>query len=140
MNGATEATLADLLATAQAMNVNLIKLQQLIKSNGGGGGSSNTGSAASSVASVASSLNPLSIGFGVLKGAVGAVGAVFGVMGSILGQVVGVATGLVKSLYSLGVATAMTGTKISDFYDGKRIFWMLSHKCSILCIFYYSFS
>jgi hypothetical protein len=118
MNGATEATLADLLATAQAMNVNMIKLQQLVKSAGSGtGGGSGSGSAASSAASVVSSLNPLSIGFNVLKGAASAVGAVFGVMGSILGQVVGVATGLVKSLYSLGVATAISGTKLSEFYE-----------------------
>jgi hypothetical protein len=120
MNGATEATLADLLATAQAMNVNLIKLQQLAKSAGSGtGGSSGSGgggSAASSVAGVVSSLNPLSIAFNVVKGAASAVGAVFGVMGSILGKVVGVATGLVKSLYDLGVATAISGTKLSDFY------------------------
>jgi hypothetical protein len=97
------------------MNVNLIKLNQLVKSSGGGSGGGG-GSAASSVASVTSSLNPLSIGFGVLKGAVSAVGTVLGVMGSILGQVVGVATGLVKSLYSLGVATAISGTKLSEFY------------------------
>ena len=125
MNGATEATLADLLATAQAMNVNLIKLQQLFKSSSGasggaGGAGGTTGSAASSIAGVASSLNPLGIAFGVLKGAASAVGAVFGVMGSILGQVVGVATGLVKSLYSLGAATAITGTKISEFYDAFK--------------------
>jgi hypothetical protein len=113
MNGATEATLADLLATAQAMNVNLIKLQQLAKSGGGGGGS---GSAASSVASVAASLNPLSLAFGAAKIAVGAVGAVFGVMGSILGKVVGIATNLASSLTNLGFATAMTGTKLSEFY------------------------
>jgi len=114
MNGATEATLADLLATAQAMNVNLIKLQQLAKSGGGGSGSG--GSAASSVASVASSLNPLSIGFNVLNKAVGAVGSVLGVMGSILGRVVGIATNLASSLTNLGFATAMTGTKLSEFY------------------------
>jgi len=116
MNGATEATLADLLATAQAMNVNLIKLQQLAKSAGPGTGGGATASAASSVAGVVSSLNPLSMAFNVVKGAASAVGAVFGVMGSILGKVVGVATGLVKSLYDLGVATAISGTKLSDFY------------------------
>lgn len=124
MNGATEATLAELLATAQAMNVNMIKLQQLVKSGGsnlgsgaaGGGGGSGGGSPASLLASI----NPLSMAFNVAKGAASAVGAVFGVMGSILGQVVGAATGLVKSLYSLGVATALSGTKISEFYDAFK--------------------
>jgi hypothetical protein len=122
MNGATEATLSDLLATAQAMNVNMIKLQQLVKSSGSnlGSGSSGAGAAASSVAGVAASLNPLGLAFGILKGAVGAVGSVLGVMGSILGQVVGVASGLVKSLYSLGVATAISGTKVSEFYDAFK--------------------
>lgn len=116
MNGATEATLADLLATAQAMNVNLIKLQQLAKSGGGSGGGSGSGSAASSVASVSASLNPLSMAFSAAKVAVSAVGSVLGVMGSILGRVVGIADGLVKSLTNLGFATAITGTKLSEFY------------------------
>lgn len=115
MNGATEATLAELVAVAQSMNVNLIKLQGLFKnmsSSGSGSGGSTTGSSAG----VTSSLNPLSMAFNVATGAVNAVGSVLGVMGSILGKVVGVATGLVSSLYNLGVATAISGTKISDFY------------------------
>lgn len=124
MNGATEATLADLLATAQAMNVNMIKLQQLVKSSGSnlgsGSGGSGGGTGSGSPASLVASMNPLGAAFGVLKGAASAVGAVFGVMGSILGQVVGAATGLVKSLYSLGVATAISGTKISEFYDAFK--------------------
>ena len=125
MNGATEATLSDLLATAQAMNVNMIKLQQLVRSSGsnlgsGSGGGSSGGTGGGSPASLLASLNPVGVAFNVVKGAASAVGAVFGVMGNILGQVVGAATGLVKSLYNLGVATAISGTKISEFYDAFK--------------------
>jgi hypothetical protein len=125
MNGATEATLSDLLATAQAMNVNMIKLQQLVRSSGsnlgsGSGGGSSGGTGGGSPASLLASLNPLGVAFNVVKGAASAVGAVFGVMGNILGQVVGAATGLVKSLYNLGVATAISGTKLSEFYDAFK--------------------
>jgi len=123
MNGATEATLADLLATAQAMNVNLIKLQQLVKSSGsslgsgaGGALSATGGSGGGGLSGLAVAANIGSAALSTLKTAAGAVGSVLGVMGSILGQVIGVGENLVKSLYSLGAATAITGTKISDFY------------------------
>lgn len=117
MNGASEQTLADLLATAQAMNVNLIKLQQLIKSGGvSSGSSSGTGSATGSVAGVVSSLNPIGIAFGVLKSAASAVGTVFGVLGSILGKVVTSFTQTASSLYSFAASTALGTSKLSDFY------------------------
>ena len=116
MNGATEATLADLLATAQAMNVNMIKLQQLVKSSGGVGGGGVPPGSTTSMTAAGAAAKIAGVAFTAVSVAVNAVGAVFGVMGSILGRVVGVATNLASSLTNLGFATAMTGTKLSEFY------------------------
>jgi hypothetical protein len=118
MNGATEATLAELLATAQAMNVNMIKLQGLFKNMTPGGGSTGGGGGGSSggPASLAASMNPLSLAFGVLKGAAGAVSSVFGVMTSILGKVVKGFTDTASNLYGFAASTALGTSKLSDFY------------------------
>lgn len=135
MNGATEATLADLLATAQAMNVNLIKLQQLAKSSGSAGGSipaSVTGGASASITATGAAAKVASVALTAVQVAASAVGTVLGVMGGILGKVVGVTTGLVKSLYSLGVATAISGTKLSEFYEAFASVPLIGKAFSIL--------
>jgi hypothetical protein len=115
MNGATEATLAELLATAQAMNVNMIKLQGLFKNMTPGGGSSGGGSSGGT-ASLVSSINPVGVAFGVLKGAAGAVGSVFGVLTGILGKVISAFTNTASNLYGFAASTALGTSKLSDFY------------------------
>jgi len=122
MTGATEATLADLLATAQAMNVNLIKLQSIISRAGtggggsGGGGGSSGGSPASSAASLLSSFNPLSMAFGVLKGVVSGISSVFGFLSDVVSTVIGGLKGVAVNLYEFAKSTAMGTSKLSEFY------------------------
>jgi len=119
MTGATEATLAELLATASAMNVNLITLQGLISrmsapGSGGGGG------IVSGAAGLLSSFNPLSLAFGVLKGAASAVGSVLGVLGNILGKVIGGFVDTGKNLIEFGKAAANGTAKLSDLYNAFK--------------------
>jgi hypothetical protein len=122
MNGATEATLAELLATANAMNVNLIKLQNLISkmsapgAGGTTGGSGTTGAGVSSAAGLLSSFNPLSLAFGALKGIVGGISSVFGALGSVVGTVVGGLKGVAVNLYDFAKGTADGTSKLSEFY------------------------
>jgi hypothetical protein len=94
MNGATEATLAELLAVAQAQNVNLLnaikelkkQTDELKKSSGGGSSSSSASSAASGLVNLASAINPVSIAFKALSGAASIVSGFFEGLGSILGK------------------------------------------------------
>lgn len=127
MNGATEATLAELLAVAQAQNANLVKLNNLVSrmntSGGSGGGSSSSGS--SNPASMASSaLSSLGDTVGsvagligkVLGGAISLVAGAFGVLGSIISGVVNTVVDLGKALFEFS-KKAMEGTaRLSDFF------------------------
>lgn len=104
MNGATEATLHELLATAQSMNINLAMLNNLVKSSGGAGGA-----AVSPALPTATSLNALSI-------AAKAAGAVFSTIGGILGKVIGGFADTGKNLVDFG-KKAMEGTaRLSDLF------------------------
>jgi len=141
MTGATEATLADLLATAQAMNVNLIKLQNIISraGTGGGGGSSSStssgGSPASSAASLLSSFNPLSMAFGVLKGVVSGISSVFGFLSDVVSTVIGGLKGVAVNLYEFAKSTAMGTSKLSEFYAAFSGFPVLGTFFGILSAF-----
>jgi hypothetical protein len=104
MNGASEATLQELLTVAKAMNINLTNL---VKSAGSGGGNSGAGGIASTAASVASSFN--------IAGLAGkAVGGAFSLLGNIVGGIVGTVTDLAGNFIAFS-KSAMAGTaSLSD--------------------------
>jgi hypothetical protein len=122
MNGATEATQADLLATAQAMNVNLIKLQQLFKSLGesssGGGGSSGMppGKASAAISAVGVAASVAGAALTAVQVAASAVGTVLGVMGGIVSGLVKTFTNTASALYSFSASTALGTSTLSGFY------------------------
>ena len=126
MNGATEATLQELLAIAQAMNGNLIKLNSMFASfqksggmAGSGGGGAAAGamdSAASAASGLSKSLGLVGTAFSVLEGAVSAVGKVLGVMASIVGAVVDAVAKTVGALVKFSLQAALGEAKLSDFY------------------------
>jgi hypothetical protein len=114
MNGATEATLAELLATAQAMNINLNKLNSLVgRMNTGGGSGGGLGGIAATASSIAS-INPiakaLSVGMNMLSGLMAG-------LGSIVGKVVGTFTVLVGNMFDFAKAAANGTATLSLFYD-----------------------
>lgn len=118
MNGATEATLAELLAVAQAMNANLVTLQRL--ANQGGGGSTPSGGAASGLSAVSAAAGPARLALGALSVASNMISSLFGAMGNIIGKVV---TGLVSTagnLFNFAKQAAAGTAKLSDFYDAFR--------------------
>ena len=101
MNGASEATLQELLAVAKATNINLANF---IKAAGGApaGGSGGSGGVASTAASAASS-------FSIAGIAAKTVGGAFSLLGTIVGGVVGTASDLANNFYDFSKA-AMSGT------------------------------
>lgn len=118
MNGATEATLAELLAVAQAMSANIVKLNNMFSQFQSGGGGASGGSAAAG--NFVRALNPASLALGVLQGAVSAVGSVLSVMKDMVGHVI---SGLVKTasnLIAFSLQAALGTAKLSDFYNALR--------------------
>lgn len=101
MNGASEATLQELLAVAKATNINLANF---IKAAGGApaGGSGGSSGLASTAASAASS-------FSIAGIAAKTVGGAFSLLGNIVGGVVGTFTDLAGNFYDFSKA-AMNGT------------------------------
>jgi hypothetical protein len=99
MNGASEATLQELLAVAKATNINLANF---IKAAGGTAASGGTGGVAASAASTASSFNLAGM-------AAKTVGGAFSLLGTIVGGVVGTASDLAGNFYDFSKA-AMNGT------------------------------
>jgi hypothetical protein len=99
MNGASEATLQELLAVAKATNINLANF---IKAAGGTAASGGTGGVAASAASTASSFNLAGM-------AAKTVGGAFNLLGTIVGGVVGTASDLAGNFYDFSKA-AMSGT------------------------------
>ena len=117
MNGATEATLADLLATAQAMNVNLIKLQQLAKTSAGGSGSGMPpGKAGAAISAAGAAASVAGAAFTAVQVAASAVGSVLGVMGGIVSGLVKTFTNTASALYSFSASTALGTSTLSGFY------------------------
>lgn len=101
MNGASEATLQELLAVAKATNINLANF---IKAAGGApaGGAGGSGGVASTAASAASS-------FSLAGVAAKTVGGAFSLLGNIVGGIVGTASDLAGNFYDFSKA-AMGGT------------------------------
>ena len=129
MGGATEATLAELLAVAQAMNVNMIKLNTMINqirqnggisSGGGGSVSAPASSAASGLSNLASKLNPLTLAMSALEGAATLVGKVFSTMFEIVGKVASGFASAASGLTAFSIQAATTGARLSDFYNAFK--------------------
>lgn len=112
MNGATEATLAELVRIAERQNINLERLNSLLSRGGGSGG----GSSGGGVSGLLSSIPLLSTGFDLLKGAASMVGSAFEMVGSIIGKLVSGITDTIGNLVKFSLM-AMEGTaKLSDLY------------------------
>lgn len=126
MNGATEATLQELLAIAQSMNGNLIKLNSMFASfqkaggmgtaGGGGGASSALNSAATAASGFSKALSPAGLALGVLQGAAFAVGKVLGVMADMVGAVIDGITKTIGALVKFSLQASLGEAKLSDFY------------------------
>jgi hypothetical protein len=114
MNGATEATLAELLRVAQEQNANIASLNQLLAGQSGGGGGGGIGSG---VANLGKGLPILSAAFSVLGAAVGVVGTVFEMLGNVVGKMIDGIGSVIKGLWSFS-QKAMEGTaRMSDLFD-----------------------
>jgi hypothetical protein len=118
MNGATEATLAELLAVAQTMSANIVKLNNMFSQFQSGGGSGGGGSAGTT--SFVKALNPATLALNVLKGAVSAVGSVLGVMADIVGHVISGMAKTASNLIAFSLQAALGTAKLSDFYEALR--------------------
>ena len=121
MNGATEATLAELLRVAQEQNANMERLTELMngrsRSGGGGGGG---------LADMARNIPLVSTAFAVAGAAVSAVSSVFEMLGNVVGKMVDGVGSAIKGLWSFS-QKAMEGTaRMSDLFDafGKLPFFI----------------
>ena len=120
MNGATEATLAELVAVAQAMNANLVTLQRLASQGGGSGGTSPAGGAASGLSAISAAAGPAKLALGALSVAGNMISGLFSVMGNIIGKVVSGLVNTVSNLFNFAKQAALGTAKLSDFYDSFR--------------------
>jgi hypothetical protein len=127
MNGATEATLQELLAIAQSMNGNLIKLNSMFasfqKAGGmgnagasGGGASSALNSAATAASGFTKALNPVGLALSAVQGAAFAVGKVLGVMADMVGAVIDGVAKTIGALVKFSLQATLGEAKLSDFY------------------------
>jgi len=107
MNGATEATLAELLRVAQAQNANLEALNQLMAGRGSGGGAA---------ANLTQNIGAVSSGFSIIGAAASVVGSAFEMLGNVVGKVVDGIGNTIKGLKDFTLK-AMEGTaKMSDLF------------------------
>jgi len=120
MNGATEATLAELLAVAQSMNVNLVSLNRLMSSAGGGGGSGGSTGSGGGLSGLAAAAGPAGLAMRALSGAASIVSGVFSTLGNIIGQVVSGLSATVSNLWNFAKMAANGTAKLSDFYDAFK--------------------
>lgn len=108
MNGATEATLAELLAVARLMNANIQALQRIVRDSGGSGGGGG---------GAASSLNPLSAAAGAVRLAFRAVGSAIEGVTAVIGKLVGGIMGAVSGLISFSAAAAKGTATLSTLFE-----------------------
>lgn len=107
MNAATEATLAELLRVAQAQNVNLEALNQLMAGRGSGGGAAGD---------LTRNIGAVSSGFSIIGAAASVVGSAFEMLGNVVGKVVDGIGNTIKGLKDFTLK-AMEGTaKMSDLF------------------------
>jgi hypothetical protein len=119
MNGATEATLAELLAEAKAMNANLVTLTRLSNSANNALGSS-ANNASRNVNNLSNSAQSASRNLDILATAGNLISGVFQTIGSLIGGLVGGITATVKGLYNFSLKAAEGTARLSDFYDSFR--------------------
>jgi len=106
MNGATEATLAELLAVAESMNVNISRLVSGLGSGGSGGG----------LAGAAAAATPVGKAFSLLSGAASlASGALSGLL-SVVKNLWGGLIDTGKALYDFSLKAVEGSARLSDFY------------------------
>jgi len=123
MNGATEATLAELLAVAQAQNVNLINMLKELKkqsSSGGGGGAGVIGATTAAISNLGSSLNPVTLAINAVSGAANILSNVISGLAGLVGNLIGVVTDLAGNLVNFSKKAASGAAKLSDFYDAFK--------------------
>jgi len=107
MNAATEATLAELLRVAQAQNINLEALNQLMAGRGSSGGAA---------ANLTQNIGAVSSGFSIIGAAASVVGSAFEMLGNVVGKVVDGIGNTIKGLKDFTLK-AMEGTaKMSDLF------------------------
>jgi hypothetical protein len=116
MNGATEATLAELLAEAQKSNVALDKLVKGLGTGGGGGG----GGGPNSISAMSAAAGPAGLALKALSGITSIITGVFETLANIVGKVVSGLVDTAKNLYDFAKAAAMGTAKLSDFYDAFK--------------------
>lgn len=109
MNGATEATLAELLSVAEQMNVNISRLVSSINSGNSTSSSNSTSTAGSALGALSKVALPLTIAFGALNSAVSLVGSAFRAVWDPIAK-----TG--KNLFDFAEKAASGTAKLSDFY------------------------
>lgn len=114
---ATEATLAELLATAQAMNISLTNLNGLIARMNTGSGSSGGGAGIGGFVGAVTAATPIMRAFNVASNLVA---GMFNTIGSILGKVVNGFTSTANSLVNFAKQAANGTAKLSDFYDAFK--------------------
>jgi len=119
MNGATEATLAELLAEAKAMNANLVTLTRLSNSANNAMGSS-ASNASRNINQMSSSADGASKSLNILATAGNLISSVFQTIGGLIGSLVGGITSTIKGLYNFTLKAAEGTARLSDFYDSFR--------------------
>lgn len=124
MNGATEQTLSELLAVAQASNVNMVKLLKIaeeIKKNTanmgtGGGIAGAAGGASAALSGLAKSAGPLAVAMNLITVAGDTVAKLFSGLGSIIGHTIGIVTNVGGALVDFSIKAAEGTAKLSDLY------------------------
>jgi len=119
MNGATEATLAELLAEAKAMSANLVTLNRLVSSGGSSLGQASA-NAGTQVRNLGNSAAEAGQKLNIMATAASMISGVFQTIGTIIGTLVNTVTGVVKGLYEFGKKAAEGTANLSDFYDSFR--------------------
>jgi lipopolysaccharide export system protein LptC len=127
MNGATEATLQELLDVARRQDAKLAQLiaamRAMSAASGGGGGSGLSG-LASAAAAAAGPLGLAAKAASVVAGSFNLlsdlVSGVFSAMGAILGKVVTGLANTAANLFEFAVSAAKGSAKLSEFYNAFR--------------------
>lgn len=123
MNGATEQTLAELLAEARRTNANIAALTNLMARAGGGGGGgggglgSAAGSAASAMAGLATRINPVGMVMSALSAAGSLVSGTFNVLSSIVGKASEAVGAVVSGLVQFAQKTMEGNARMSDLFN-----------------------
>lgn len=114
MNGATEATLAELLRVAQTTNVNIEKLTSLM---GGGSGSGGGNVVSNTLGTLGKSSGIVSLAFNALSAAASLVGKAFEMIGNIIGKTVTGFVELGKGIFNFAKAAEQGTATLSTLFE-----------------------